>query len=941
MKLIKNLKFTYYNFQYSQLSAMAFRNKGRPIIGPILRLIPAMGGKVSPMIVQNIKVFWSRIMKIHATQGLPGVVKFLKVASVHIQQSIAGQTGSTLNPRIATTRGGLPKVLPVPLRILIRKGQSFYIRLSLTLCSLYRDFIYDSPVKVKTITDPYSGSKRSLKDLEADVKAFAKCFVHRNYPKKTIQETLLKKFKTFYIGKSSPQSFGLVSTNPLTVVYSALALTPELVKDLFLLSRPLMGFGTADPSSWIDWIRASPGANKLPPRKHKFVGKLGLKQEAAGKMRVFAMVDPWTQWVCKPYHSALFRILRRHRMDGTFDQLRPLDYVPWGKSIFSMDLSSATDRLPLSIQIKLFQEIFDLTPATARAWGSLLTNRDYLIPATNESVRYSVGQPMGALSSWAMLAMTHHFIVHVAAWRAHTVPYGKLFRGYAVLGDDIVIFDVKTSKQYHKIMSSIGVECNLNKSVLSIDGTGLEFAKKTFYKGQNVSATPLKELHSALQSPGALLTYGKKYNLTFPTLLKVAGFGYKVIGSYQKPILSQNLKVKFLHLTSMLQNHEPLSVVVSLFPHLSDKYIGAVMKLYFQQEYDKYSRRWNSLYKGLISGLYGIDPDLKNLKLKVINRMYDYIYYQYQFQLQIQLSEAISKLHETFRGMRFIKLNKEGIVDYFSVLFKINKELNKVSVDLLLMRHEKSDRPQSIKAFVLQQSLLQVIKPLVPLLKGTSSLPKSDMVSSSHSTNVGRDLHEGPYLQGSLLPLRLPTLGSIIRVIYRTNTPRIIVKLFLLRRLYWTAGFTSLLGVLSLYSGVKPVLAAVVSIWAIIQGLLILGPDDPLNPVFKIVGNIFLHSCELYLAGFILSLGYNWSSFQLFLMTNYEVFQEGTISTLQFLINPFLYGNALLGDSIELLLDNRQLINSWIAPTPGVSFYNFSFGIILFWVIKWFFFGLF
>ena len=27
------------------------------------------------------------------------------------------------------------------------------------------------------------------------------------------------------------------------------------------------------------------------------------------------------------------------------------------------------------------------------------------------SVRYAVGQPMGALSSWAMLALTHHFIV--------------------------------------------------------------------------------------------------------------------------------------------------------------------------------------------------------------------------------------------------------------------------------------------------------------------------------------------------------------------------------------------------------------------------------------------------------------------------------------------------------------------------------------------------
>lgn len=32
-------------------------------------------------------------------------------------------------------------------------------------------------------------------------------------------------------------------------------------------------------------------------------------------------------------------------------------------------------------------------------------------------VRYAVGQPMGALSSWAMLALTHHLIVAMAARR--------------------------------------------------------------------------------------------------------------------------------------------------------------------------------------------------------------------------------------------------------------------------------------------------------------------------------------------------------------------------------------------------------------------------------------------------------------------------------------------------------------------------------------------
>jgi hypothetical protein len=37
---------------------------------------------------------------------------------------------------------------------------------------------------------------------------------------------------------------------------------------------------------------------------------------------------------------------------------------------------------------------------------------------SNGKYRYSVGQPMGALSSWGMLALTHHCLVQMAAKRS-------------------------------------------------------------------------------------------------------------------------------------------------------------------------------------------------------------------------------------------------------------------------------------------------------------------------------------------------------------------------------------------------------------------------------------------------------------------------------------------------------------------------------------------
>jgi hypothetical protein len=98
--------------------------------------------------------------------------------------------------------------------------------------------------------------------------------------------------------------------------------------------------------------------------------------------------------------------------------------------------------------------------------------------------KYAVGQPMGAYSSWASLALTHHVLVQVAALRA-----GKLgFTAYAVLGDDIVIADDAVASEYLAIMAHLGVSINFSKSLESRNF--LEFAKR--WVGPNgVQFTPI------------------------------------------------------------------------------------------------------------------------------------------------------------------------------------------------------------------------------------------------------------------------------------------------------------------------------------------------------------------------------------------------------------------------------------------------------------------
>jgi len=92
------------------------------------------------------------------------------------------------------------------------------------------------------------------------------------------------------------------------------------------------------------------------------LGKLAFKEEAAGKLRVFALVDSFTQTLLKPLHDYLFVLLADLPMDGTFDQdaavKRGVNKMKARGCAYSYDLSSATDRLPISLQSAILSELF-------------------------------------------------------------------------------------------------------------------------------------------------------------------------------------------------------------------------------------------------------------------------------------------------------------------------------------------------------------------------------------------------------------------------------------------------------------------------------------------------------------------------------------------------------------------------------------------------------
>lgn len=151
------------------------------------------------------------------------------------------------------------------------------------------------------------------------------------------------------------------------------------------------------------------------------LGKLHALFEPAGKIRVIAIVDYWTNCVLKPLHDWMFSILRVIPTDATFDQEGRLEeFVRKGHTkIWSLDLSSATDLIPLFLYRSLFIKILGET--ITDLWLRLLSERVFVTPKEtweNEDspgrIQYGTGQPMGALSSWASMALVHHGIVQCA-----------------------------------------------------------------------------------------------------------------------------------------------------------------------------------------------------------------------------------------------------------------------------------------------------------------------------------------------------------------------------------------------------------------------------------------------------------------------------------------------------------------------------------------------
>lgn len=555
----------------------------RHLLEPMISWARLVSGGLTRSKVIQVATFAKFAVDMVRKQGKVGLVQYLKTAHTMLMQGVPGSelkvpSREISKVAVAARAGNLPAVIPRYARGFIRRGDAGTIRLWLTLLGMYRILLIEPNYKLKTITNPGIVLQRTfLQEWSEFVRSrFLRGLeVHTGWKMRHIGTDVLNRPSVFALMKSSSDlpavdwdkgevgpstSFGcrFNSAKRWTEgqwgwsLFRYLSVTPGGTGTTQSLWTLMLETAEAAPlatertrsETLMDALRKAKSeralqrARKLDefPNGTSANGRLSVKIEPAGKARVFAMVDYWTQVALKPLHEWIFSVLREIPQDGTFNQHEPvkrlLKVVDQNAKIYSYDLSAATDRLPVLIQGLILNQIFGRHLAST--WKALLCNRKYYLGANHVRaarmgtkglyLRYAVGQPMGAFSSWAMLALTHHAMVQFAAYRAGYVAWFVL---YAVLGDDVVIADCRVAREYRKLCQEIGLEIGIAKSLVAKDKT-LEFAKKFYFKGELVSGLPIKYWAAAQHTLGVAHALSAWYpSGSLANFVRSLGVGFK------------------------------------------------------------------------------------------------------------------------------------------------------------------------------------------------------------------------------------------------------------------------------------------------------------------------------------------------------------------------------------------------------------------------------
>jgi hypothetical protein len=211
------------------------------------------------------------------------------------------------------------------------------------------------------------------------------------------------------------------------------------------------------------------------------------KKGGGTELRDIAVPNRFIQLALIPGAARLYHVLRQLPNDATFDQDKFDTYITNRVTndnlyIGSVDLSKATDNLPLSWGVEIVNSLRHYFGEEGRHLGDEQIRSIELFYTVARAkwedegylMEWDVGQPLGSVTSFAMLGLTHNILLE-----SISLTCGISHSPYRVLGDDVVIGNKKVRKRYIAELRSRAVPLSLHKSY---DGRLTEFAGKTYVK---------------------------------------------------------------------------------------------------------------------------------------------------------------------------------------------------------------------------------------------------------------------------------------------------------------------------------------------------------------------------------------------------------------------------------------------------------------------------
>jgi len=295
--------------------------------------------------------------------------------------------------------------------------------------------------------------------------------------------------------------------------------SPSGSKFVELLTKQLPGLNAqqlvyhygirSNPSSDAEIAFGSPpfmGTPSFEEHPDPIAGVISFIQEPGHKCRAIANPFRVYQWLTFGLGTLLFGALRKTPNDFTFNQNDGVKKVQEAlqsqKTVHCVDLSDATNNFPSALCSEVIKEgLKDPHLVLQLSLFEEVSRMSWRVQGSGDLIKWTVGQPLGLFPSFAYFAIGHHALLQTicAALGLSDLPY-------AILGDDVAIWDNHVHNMYISFLEKRGVPISKQKcfsSKLLAEFAGRTITPNQIYVGHRYGLLNDRNVISLAKEVGA------------------------------------------------------------------------------------------------------------------------------------------------------------------------------------------------------------------------------------------------------------------------------------------------------------------------------------------------------------------------------------------------------------------------------------------------------